>query len=1238
MNSRGREDDKNNGEKDSSSVHWGKRRFENGEEKITQNHKRKLRKETPSYHGGVDDVTRQRIEDRKKKQPGHNRGIESLNEKRHGRGGKGEGRFDNRNRKSGGNGLRGFEDEEDDGEWEETPARRARDSGNETPSLRHLDDSNEDDDTWTNKAKMGSISQPSGGGGGNRRSGNSNSSHKFSMRFEADDDDDDDSVAKNVVKATPLTATPSWKSNEWMMEKITKNQNQFVKEGDKLTVVENEDSLDVLENQRMEEEAREENRLGNTNKDLDRAWYDDDEGGGGHGDAFDPFGEKTDVKSKERFERKQLEYAKRLTRADGSLMTLANSARFSQIHKDHATWEENRMLTSGVARVKEIDLMAQDEDFGEEKAILLVHDTKPPFLQGKRAFAKAQEASLPVKDQTSDMAMIARKGSNLVKEVRMKRDENKSRDRFWDVKNSKIGDITGTTNEEDKIAEEQKMKEDEEMRKRGEKNDVVGKDGEIDFKADSKFADAMKEKSEAQSDFAKSKTMKEQREFLPVYKCKADLMSVIRENQIVVVVGETGSGKTTQMTQYMHEAGYTTFGMVGCTQPRRVAAMSVAKRVSEEFGCELGREVGYAIRFEDCTSSDTIIKYMTDGVLLRETLRDSDLDEYSAIIMDEAHERSLHTDVLFGILKKVVARRRDFKLIVTSATLNASRFSDFFGNVPVFNIPGRTFPVEIMYSKTPVEDYVEGAVKQALAIHMSYPPGDILLFMTGQEEIETACYALEERIAELEADAEGQTKIPPLAVLPIYSQLPSDLQAKIFQSAEKGHRKCIVSTNIAETSLTLDGVKYVVDTGYCKLSVYNPRVGMNALQVFPCSQAAVNQRSGRAGRTGPGITYRLYTEMAYKYELLSTTVPEIQRTNLGNVVLLLKSLNIENLLDFDFMDPPPKENILNSMYQLWILGALDNVGGLTKLGSKMVEFPVDPPLAATLLKAESLGCSNEILTVISMLSVPSVFFRPKDREEESDAMREKFFVPESDHLTLLNVYQQWKTNGYRNDWCNKHYIQGKGMKKAREVRAQLADIMKSQKVQLTTCGSDWDVCRRALCASYFHQAGRLRGIGEYVNCRNGMPCHLHPSSALYGLGYTPDYVCYHEIVMTSKEYMQCVTAVEPEWLGEFGPMFYTLKKSHSSLAQSKAKQREEKEKMKMEMKQKKELENAEKRKIQEKMEAKIERESRKIVTPGGTGLRASGASSVSGGGGSKFRTPSSKRPGTGGKTPRRFGL
>jgi pre-mRNA-splicing factor ATP-dependent RNA helicase DHX38/PRP16 len=261
-----------------------------------------------------------------------------------------------------------------------------------------------------------------------------------------------------------------------------------------------------------------------------------------------------------------------------------------------------------------------------------------------------------------------------------------------------------------------------------------------------------------------------------------------------------------------------------------VAAMSVAKRVSEEMGVELGAEVGYAIRFEDLTSEKTVIKYMTDGVLLRESLRDADLDPYSCIVMDEAHERSLHTDVLFGILKKLVARRRDVKLIVTSATLNADRFSSFFGGVPIFRIPGRTFHVEKYYSKVPIEDYVEAAVKQALTIHLSNPPGDILIFMTGQEDIEATCQVIAERISLLD-------QVSPLLLLPMYSQLPADLQSKIFDSANTGTRKCIVSTNIAETSLTVDGIRYVIDAGYCKLKVYNPKVGMDALQLTPCSQA-----------------------------------------------------------------------------------------------------------------------------------------------------------------------------------------------------------------------------------------------------------------------------------------------------------------------------------------------------------------------------------------------------------------
>jgi pre-mRNA-splicing factor ATP-dependent RNA helicase DHX38/PRP16 len=299
---------------------------------------------------------------------------------------------------------------------------------------------------------------------------------------------------------------------------------------------------------------------------------------------------------------------------------------------------------------------------------------------------------------------------------------------------------------------------------------------------------------------------------------------------------------------------------------------------------------------------------MTDGVLLRESLREADLDSYSAIVMDEAHERSLHTDVLFGTLKKVLQRRRDMKLVVTSATLDAEKFAAFFGGAAVFKITGRTFHVESFFNKAPAEDYVDAAVKQAIGIHLRHPPGDILIFMTGQEDIEVTCDVVAERLQEL---GDG---VPPLLLLPMYSQLPSDLQAKIFDKAAEGTRKCIVSTNIAETSLTVDGICYVIDSGFMKLKVYNPKIGMDSLQITPESQANANQRCGRAGRTGPGYCYTLFTESMYKRELLPMTIPEIQRTNLGNVVLLLKSLGVEDLLKFDFMDPPPQDNIVNSRW------------------------------------------------------------------------------------------------------------------------------------------------------------------------------------------------------------------------------------------------------------------------------------------------------------------------------------
>lgn len=327
-------------------------------------------------------------------------------------------------------------------------------------------------------------------------------------------------------------------------------------------------------------------------------------------------------------------------------------------------------------------------------------------------------------------------------------------------------------------------------------------------------------------------------------------------------------------------------------------------------------------------------------------------------------------------------------------------------------------------------------------------------------------------------------------------------------------------------------------------------------------------------------------------------MPEIQRTNLANVVLLLKSLNVDDLMAFDFMDPPPQENIANSMYQLWVLGALDNTGALTNLGRKMVEFPLDPPLAKMLLVGAEMGCSNEVLTVVSMLSVPSVFFRPPERAEESDAAREKFFVPESDHLTLLHVYQQWKNNGYRGDWCAAHFLQAKGLKKAKEVRAQLLDIMQQQKVPMVSCGNDWDTVRKAICSAYFHNAAKLKGIGEYVNCRSGIPCFLHPTSALYGLGYTPDYIVYHELVFTSKEYMQCVTAVEPEWLAELGPTFFSIKETHSSRLDHVAKQREVKAKMEEEMRSVQGVAAAAAAAAERAKEKEMERQRAAIAAPG----------------------------------------
>lgn len=846
-------------------------------------------------------------------------------------------------------------------------------------------------------------------------------------------------------------------------------------------------------------------------EDIDwaRAYYMEDEGGAGE-DALP-----------------EINRHRGSSAAAGASKAAGMSARRSAAQDDRDAWERNRMATSGVSGPAAVSRDADAEL--QERQQVLVRNLQPPFLRGELGGIRMEsEEAAVVRDPTSDMAKMARQGSAALVAARREREKFKMRQRFWELGNSQVGKVMGVEATEEPSS------------------DALGEAGSTGART---FREAMARvepapsaaPSAAEAAWTERMALRTVRESLPVFHVRDALLRLIAQHQVVIIVGATGSGKTTQLTQYLHEAGYSRRGMIACTQPRRVAAMSVAARVAQERGSELGGEVGYTIRFEDVTSEATRIKYMTDGVLLRESLRDGDLDNYSAVIMDEAHERGLNTDVLFGVLRNVLPRRADLKLIVTSATMEKSKFSGFFGGAPTFEIPGRTFPVVKHYLRSVPDDYVAAAVRQVLTIHQGFPAGDILVFMTGQEDITATCMLLAERVEAL------GNKVPPLLVLPMFSQLPADLQARIFQDAPAGTRKCIVSTNIAETSLTVDGIIYVVDPGFCKLKVYNPRIGMDSLRVTPVSLANADQRAGRAGRTAPGQCFRLYTERAAMQELLPATVPEIQRTNLGNVVLLLKSLGVSDVTKFGFMDPPPAAAVRSAMYHLWVLGALDNAGDLTQLGAAMVDFPLDPPLSKMLLIGHELGCSDEVLSIVSMLSVPDVFYRPKDRAEESDAAREKLMVPESDHLTLLNVFQQWLANGKSTAWAERHFIHAKALRKAAEVREQLLDIMGKQRMQPRSCRTDWDMVRRAVCSAYFMHAAKQKSLDEFTNLLIGTPAVLHPSSSLYGLGYTPDYVVYHELVLTTKEYMQCVTGVEAEWLAEMGPMFFELKRKGAAL-------------------------------------------------------------------------------------------
>ncbi|XP_021670883.2 pre-mRNA-splicing factor ATP-dependent RNA helicase DEAH10 isoform X3 [Hevea brasiliensis] len=639
---------------------------------------------------------------------------------------------------------------------------------------------------------------------------------------------------------------------------------------------------------------------------------------------------------------------------------------------------------------------------------------------------------------------------------------------------------------------------------------------------------------------ARRERIKRQRESLPIASVKELLVEEVKTHDILIIVGETGSGKTTQLPQFLFNAGFCCDGkVIGITQPRRVAAVSVAKRVAEECEVELGQKVGYSIRFDDKTSSFTRIKYMTDGLLLREALLDPYLSRYSVIIVDEAHERTVHTDVLLGLLKNVHNVRSNFikdhdnmddkksnnrtmkgkgtgtqctsflkhchgrkfpplKLIIMSASLDARVFSDYFGCARAIHIEGRQHHVDILYAFHPEPDYLDATLVTIFQIHLEETPGDILVFLTGQEEIESVERLVQEQLHKL---PEANRK---LLTVPIFSSLPSEQQMRVFMPASPGHRKVILATNIAETSLTIPGIKYVIDPGFVKARSYDPVKGMESLIIVPTSKAQALQRSGRAGREGPGKCFRLYPECEFE-KLEDSTKPEIKRCNLSNVILQLKALGVDDIIGFDFMEKPPRAAIIKSLEHLFLLGALTDDCKLSEpIGHQMARLPLDPIYSKALILASQFNCLEEMLITVAMLSVESIFYAPREKKDEARTAMKCFASPDGDHLTLVNVYRavdrllekrkmevvneknlHGKNEKFLRNWCKENFINGRSLRHACDIHSQIRGHVEQMGLCISSCGDDHLQFRRCLAASFFFNAALKQPEGTYRALASG---------------------------------------------------------------------------------------------------------------------------------------------------------
>ncbi|ORY09603.1 ATP dependent RNA helicase-like protein [Clohesyomyces aquaticus] len=582
------------------------------------------------------------------------------------------------------------------------------------------------------------------------------------------------------------------------------------------------------------------------------------------------------------------------------------------------------------------------------------------------------------------------------------------------------------------------------------------------------------------------------------------------------------------------------------------------------MGCELGQEVGYSIRFDDVTSEKTKIKFATDGMLLREILVDPLLKRYSVIMVDEAHERSLSSDMLLGLLTKILKKRHDLRVVVSSATLDAERFLDFFtADVDekthgkkkedygyVVGIEGRMHHVDMHFLTEPTSDYLERAVETVLEIHTSQPEGDILVFLIGRDEIETAIDMIQDRVGDLDPASRN------LQALPLYAGLPADQQMYVFEPAPENTRKVVISTNIAEASVTIDGIVYVVDSGYVKLRCYDPTTGIDRLAVVPISKASATQRSGRAGRTRPGKCYRLYTESTYS-TLEATTPPEIQRSNLAPVFLQLFNLGITNIVRFPYLSNPPSSLASRALELLYALGALDSYARLSKpLGARMAELPLDPMLAKALLNAPTFHCLSEMLTLAAMMTLQGSAFVSFDPEKKlAERAKRAFAASEGDHLTLYNVYEAFIGPGRKDPkWCRANYLSFKALEKAVSVRRQLVRHLERLGIMESNVFSGEDVrrvggmasvelqerLRRCLTTGFFAHAARMKEDGSFVMVDGKTVVWAHPSSLFFHR--KADWVVYTEILESKdKIFIRDITSIELDWLTEYAPEYYRVK-------------------------------------------------------------------------------------------------